>query len=77
MREFFTGLTDGRRVNERHNLFDIVHNKTVEKLLIAVLKGREKYILLNVVSFTAQITQGALFMRILPAHIIRQKPAQT
>ena len=60
MGELLTGLTDSRRVNERHYFFDILHDKAIEKLLIAILELGEENIFLNVIGFAAQVSEGAL-----------------
>ena len=77
MRKFLTSLTHGRRVNQRHNFFDIINHHTVEEFFIPVLEPAQEYVFFNVIDFAAQITQGPFLMGVLITNAKRQQAAQS
>ena len=55
--ELPAGLTDGRRVDDRRELFEMVGQEPVEERLVAVLQRGEPDVALEVVRLAAKVFQ--------------------
>ncbi|EKD37601.1 MAG: hypothetical protein ACD_75C01072G0003 [uncultured bacterium] len=55
-----TGQANGRRVDDRHQFFDVVDHKPVEERFIAVLQTDEKNVPFDVGGFFAEIPEHPL-----------------
>jgi hypothetical protein len=76
MRELAAGLADRGRIDQRHNLLDMLADQPVVETLIPVLQGGEEDILLNVARFAAHVFKHAIDLCIHRCHSVRQQPSQ-
>ena len=57
MLEFLARLTDGRSVNNRHHLFDIVHHDAIEQVLVPVLQSDQVQVAFEIRWFLADVAE--------------------
>ena len=74
--ELLAGEPDGRRVDERLDLVDVVGHDAEEQRLVAVVQSVERDVFFQIVGQFAQIGQHALGLRLHRQHMRRQKSAQ-
>ena len=73
---FETRLTDGRGVDQRHRLLDVIEDEAVKQHLVAVLESGQVNVFLNVVRFAAERVERALQLLLDRKHPRRQQAAQ-
>jgi hypothetical protein len=64
---FLTRLADSRRVNDGHQLFNVVDKSSVEECFVPVLKTNQKNVFLEVCRLSPQIFQNPHHLLILAA----------
>lgn len=73
MAKLQAGLPDGGRVNDGHQLLDIIEQYPVEEGFVAILQSNQIHIALDVGGLLAQIFQNALHLFIQGMHPGRQQ----
>jgi hypothetical protein len=74
--ELLAGPPDDRRVDDRQELLDVVHEKPVEQVLVAVLQGREADELLELVRLTRDVRVDAALLLLHRADGVGQEPLE-
>jgi hypothetical protein len=69
-------LADGRRVDHRCHLLDVVEQQAVEERLVAILERRQEDVALNVVARRQVVLVGALLLCLRRGDLWRQEPFQ-
>jgi hypothetical protein len=72
-----TRLADGRRVDQRHHLLDVIDDEPVEKHLVAVLEVGEVDVLLERIGLAADGREAALHLLFEREDPRRQQAAQS
>ena len=54
------GTTDGRGIEDRHELFDVIDNHAEEKRLVAIMQGRKVDVLLEIVRLRPIVRHDAI-----------------
>ncbi len=57
MLEFLAGFADRRRVDDRHHLFDVVHDHTIKQVLVTVLQRDQVEVAFEVGRFCANVAE--------------------
>ncbi len=76
MLELLAGFADRRRVDDRHHLFDVIHDDAIKERFIAVLQRDEIQVFLQVGRFLADIVKHAQFLLGDGVHARRQQASQ-
>ncbi len=78
MAELLAGTTDRRRVDDRHELLDVLDEQPIEERFVAVLERREPDVLLEVVfALATQMLEFEGHLLVDRENPRRQEPAQT
>ena len=78
MAELLTSTADGGRVDDRHELLDVLDEQPIEERLVAVLERREPDVLLEVVlPLPPQMLELEGHLLVDRENPRRQEPAQT
>ena len=62
MLEFLAGFTDGRRIDDGHHFFNVIHDDSIEQVLIAILQRQQVKITFEVGRFGAYIAEDPKFL---------------
>jgi hypothetical protein len=74
--EALAGKADRRRVDQRHDLVDVVANHAEEQGLVAVVQGGQRDELLQRIGQAAQVCEEARHLLVLGVDVRRQQAAQ-
>ena len=74
--EFLARLADGGRVNDRHHLFQMVHDHAVKQRLVPVLQADDLDVAFEVAGLAAEIVHHALHLLVHGLDVRRQQAAQ-
>jgi hypothetical protein len=74
--ELLAREADGRRVDDRHHLVDVVDHHLVEQRLVAVLQRFEQHVAVQGLLQLAQILEDAPLLLLLAGDVRRQQAAQ-
>ena len=76
VRELLARLPDGRRVDDRHELVDVVDHRSVEQPLVSILERAQRDISLNVDVLASKTLEDPVLLAVHDADPRGQEPAQ-
>ena len=74
--ELLARPTHGGRVDDGHELLDVLHEEPVEERLVAVLQGRQADVLLELVGLAPHVLELQGHLLLDGAHARWEQPAQ-